>query len=515
MFLNFPILKEDPFRFTPDPAFLYLSEEHAKVQAYLRSSPFLADGFVVITGEAGAGKTILIRDFLDGILSDITTVEIHQTQYSPLEFLQAFMTELGFQAFDKNRAELISMAKDFLFDSHQQQKNTVLVIDEAQHLSVAVLEEIRSLAEIGTAEQRALSIILAASPGFLESLDPAHGGQFGQRTPVHFHLRALSHLETEGYIKHRLQVAGDRKCDIFSSETYGIIYGHTGGIPRLINSLCSSSMLCAFADGRNVVSADTVNAAVKELHWVPFDAAEKQTRPIANMGSDSATPDGRVESVNVARAQAGLAKSALAEAKKAEAKRAAAERLATKLGRQVEEVAARNEQLAAELESKEALLKNYQKAIRKMREAGRRADQKRSVISGTAGRVNIEDDQEVLSVLVALDDGYVTRHPIKEGRLSVGSGPDNELQIKCPFTSRHHAQVITSPTESVLGDLDSSNGTYVNARRVKRHALRHGDLITIGKQRFKYLKRQQEANRLSSNSNVYRIGLGKHGQLPA
>lgn len=506
VFLNFSNLTEDPFRITPDPAYLYQSEQYAKARAYLKSDAFLADGFVALTGDAGTGKTILIRDLLRSLGPDVIAVEIHKTQISPVDFLPVFLAELGLDTLAKSKAESMRMVTDFLARTYRTGTRTLLVIDEAQHLSVDVLDEIRLLANIGKSGQPGLSIILAGQPEFRKTLGAQNVVQINQRVPLNIHLRALDRLETESYVKHRLSVAGDKRCEIFAADTFAIIHRQTRGVPRLINSLCGSSMLCAFADDLAVVTADTVNTAVEELHWVPFMAVEGPTAP-AN-GSHYAQRLGaerRLEHVEVARVQAELAQSALAEAERAEARRAAAERLAKQLGRQFKKVAARNEQLASELKSKEALLRNYQQAIRKLRDARRRAVQKYPVPAKNAAHMSVEDDAELLSVLVPLDDRVVTKHAVKEGRLTLGSGSDNDVQIKSAFTSRHHAQIITTRTESVLGDLGSSNGTYVNGRRVNRHALRHGDLITMGKHRFKYLKRQDEASKLSSHSNVYRL----------
>ena len=164
-------LSEPPFRLSPDPQFLFASKQHARAKAYMESTIWLADGFVVLTGEIGSGKTTLIECFLDELPEDITAAVISQTQLSPLEFLQAVLVELGFEPFRKAKVELLAMIKDFLVEQYSQGKRVLLVVDEAQNLSKKVLEEIRLLSGIETQKEKVLRIILAGQPELGETLD--------------------------------------------------------------------------------------------------------------------------------------------------------------------------------------------------------------------------------------------------------------------------------------------------------------------------------------------------------
>jgi type II secretory pathway predicted ATPase ExeA len=219
-------LNEQPFRLTPDPAFVYWSKQHARAKAYMESTIWLADGFVVITGEIGSGKTTLLQSFLTELQKDFVFAVVSQTQLTTTQFLQAVLTEFGFKPFDKRKVELLDMLNMFLIEQYANGKKVVLIVDEAQNLSKKVLEEVRMLSGI-----------------------------------------ALDKSEMQEYIVHRLKVAGRAADDLFDPGCYKIIRQYAGGVPRLINTLCDTALLCAFADEKDVVRATDIVAAVQELGW--------------------------------------------------------------------------------------------------------------------------------------------------------------------------------------------------------------------------------------------------------
>lgn len=276
-------LKEQPFRLTPDPDFVYWSKQHARAKAYMESTIWLADGFVVITGEIGSGKTTLLQSFLSELEDDIVYAVVSQTQLTATQFLQAVLTEFGFKPFNKRKVELLDMLNMFLIEQYSNGKKVLLIVDEAQNLSKKVLEEIRMLSGIETHKEKVLRIILAGQPELKETLDSPSLKQLVQRIRLRFHLGPLGPQELKAYIDHRLEVAGSSSTALFADDCFDIIYLYSGGVPRLVNTLCDTALLCAFADGKALVGADDIKAAVSELGWQEHESNTGTFGPIRNV----------------------------------------------------------------------------------------------------------------------------------------------------------------------------------------------------------------------------------------
>jgi type II secretory pathway predicted ATPase ExeA len=288
-------LREPPFRLTPDPQFLYASKQHARAKAYMESSIWLADGFVVITGEIGSGKTTLIESFLEELPDNVILAHVNQTQLTPVEFLQALLVEFGFTPFDKRKVELLSMLKDHMIEQYAAGKTLLLVIDEAQNLSRRVLEELRMLSGIEAQKEKLLRVVLAGQPELQQILAQQRLEQLKQRVRLQFHLGALSKRETREYIEHRLEVAGAEGRRIVEEDAFDPIFTYSGGVPRLINTLCDPAMLCGFAEEKSVIDHDLIMAAVEELQWAPYvarypktDTAEKPEADLEDTSSNKA-----------------------------------------------------------------------------------------------------------------------------------------------------------------------------------------------------------------------------------
>jgi general secretion pathway protein A len=276
MYLELFKLTELPFRLSPDPAFLYLSKHHARAKAYMESTVWFTDGFVIITGEIGSGKTTLIETFLSELEKDVVVAQVNQTQVSAIEFLQSVLVQFGFQPFKMKKAELLATLNNFLIEQYANGRRVMLIVDEAQNLSNRVLEEIRMLSGIETTKEKVLRIILAGQPELNEKLNSPELVQLAQRVRLRFHLTPLSKADTEAYIQHRLEVAGSQGRQIFAEETVPLIFRYTGGTPRLINTLCDTAMMSAFAQDRDHVTLEDVRSAIEELQWVEF--AERSVR---------------------------------------------------------------------------------------------------------------------------------------------------------------------------------------------------------------------------------------------
>src|ERR1700722_18391391 len=267
MYLELFKLHELPFRLSPDPQFLYLSKQHARAKAYMESTIWFTDGFVVITGEIGSGKTTLIESFLQEVQRDVVVAQIGQTQVSVVDFLQAVLVEFGFTPFKMKKAELIATLNGFLVEQYAAGRKVLLIVDEAQNLSLRVLEEIRMLSGVESAKEKVLRIILAGQPELNQKLDAPELIQLAQRIRLRFHLGTLSAQEMDAYIHHRLEVAGAGDRQIFDPQTHPEIFRYTGGVPRLGHTPCETAMLAAFGEGRDHVTLADIESAVAELDW--------------------------------------------------------------------------------------------------------------------------------------------------------------------------------------------------------------------------------------------------------
>ena len=256
-------LKHKPFNLVPDPAFFYLSPNHKKALTMLEYGLMSHAGFTVVTGEIGAGKTTLIRTLLKKISDDCTIGLINNTHESFGELMTWVLDALDIESTATDNSGRYRDYINFVVDQYAQDKRVVLIVDEAQNLSVKALEELRLLSNVNIDADIFLQLILTGQPELVEKLNKPELEQFAQRIGVEFHLKALDYLETEKYIKYRLEKAGAEK-DIFSAEACAIIYCYSEGVPRKINNLCDFALVYAFADDKNTVDAEIVLEMMKE-----------------------------------------------------------------------------------------------------------------------------------------------------------------------------------------------------------------------------------------------------------
>jgi hypothetical protein len=244
------------------------------------------------------------------------------------------------------------------------------------------------LSGIETTKEKALRIILAGQPELNDKLNSAELVQLTQRVRLRFHLTALTKAETAAYIDHRLEVAGSQGRRIFADETYATIYKYTGGVPRLINTLCDTCLMAAFGRDRDTVSAEDLDAAIQELQWVEFAAGTNRMR-IPNMEHSLPSNTG---------------------------------------------------------------------------------------IGHPVGRI-----------LLASEGKTVMERELRPGRLVIGRTADNDLQIDSKFISRHHCQIVTQENSCLIEDLNSTNGIYVQSKRVRRYNLNDGDVVQVGQHEIMYI----------------------------
>jgi general secretion pathway protein A len=261
MYKQFFHLQRNPFEITPDPAFLFPTKRHNEALAALYYGVRKHKGFVVLTGEVGTGKTLLVRCLLQLLNhSNVGYAYVFNSLLSPTDFLQYIAGDLGLPAAGKNKSELLLLLGNYLIERHQRNLTTVLIVDEAHHLSREVLEEVRLLTNLETPHDKLLQILLVGQPELDEKLDSHELRQLKQRIALRTELQALTLEETKGYIQRRLQLAGanSQAGQLFPAETVAVVHRHSRGIPRLINTICENALITAYSRQVQEVTADVI-----------------------------------------------------------------------------------------------------------------------------------------------------------------------------------------------------------------------------------------------------------------
>jgi len=262
MYKAFYNLKRNPFEITPDPSFLFPTRRHNEALASLYYGVRRHKGFVVLTGEVGTGKTLVLRCLLQLFKqnNDVAYAYIFNGRLSPVEFLEYVASDFGLQAAGKNKGELLLQLGSFVIGRAQRKLTTVLVVDEAHHLSPDILEEIRLLTNLETAHDKLLQILLVGQPELDDKLDSPGLRQLKQRIALRSRLEPLDSSETRGYIERRLHLAGANSGEqrIFPIETVADIYQHSRGIPRLINTICENALIAGYARQLHTIPPDII-----------------------------------------------------------------------------------------------------------------------------------------------------------------------------------------------------------------------------------------------------------------
>lgn len=268
MYKAFFNLKRNPFEITPDPSFLFPTRRHNEALAALYYGVNRRKGFVVLTGEVGTGKTLLLRCLLQLLKrnNDVAYAYVFNGKLSPVEFLQYIAGDLGLPASGKNKSELLLQLARYVISRSQKQLTTVLVVDEAHHLSIDILEEIRLLTNLETPEEKLLQILLVGQPELDDKLDSVELRQLKQRIALRSHLASLDLNETMGYIERRLQLAGSPNApSLFPPETIEMVYRHGKGIPRLINTICENALIAAYAKQIRSVTPEIIDSVATDF----------------------------------------------------------------------------------------------------------------------------------------------------------------------------------------------------------------------------------------------------------
>ena len=312
------------------------------------------------------------------------------------------MLEFGFNPFNKRKVELLDMLNTFLIEQYSKGKKVLLIVDEAQNLTKKVLEEIRLLSGVETHKEKVLRIILAGQPELKDTLDSPGLRQLVQRVRLRFHINELSQREVREYIEHRLSIAGMKGTPLFAEDTYEMIYSYSGGIPRLINTLCDTALLCAYADQETSVTEGSIMSAIEELRWNDEESSTGRLRHLPRIVSNAS---------------------------------------------------------------------------------------ERTHLT----KIEVQSDGETLSEYFFGAD-----------RVIVGRARDNEIYVKSKYVSRHHAQIISDDSGCTIEDLNSTNGIYVDDRRVKKYRLKDDDKINLGIHQLIYTDLRQAENSGDSTATTKR-----------
>ena len=265
MYEAFYHFRSKPFQLSPDPNFFFYSRGHRRAMAYLEYGIHQGEGFIVITGEIGAGKTILARTLARKLESaNLILAQVVSTQLEADDIVRMVAAAFGLPQ-EKSKAVLIKKIEQYLISCHRQGKRALLVIDEAQNLPAQSVEELRMLSNFQIGEKPLLQSFLLGQPEFRRTLQGPEMEQLRQRIIASCHLGPLDLPETEAYIVHRLRTAGWNGDPSFTADAFAAIYQHTGGIPRRINVLCDRLLLLGRLDRKHEFVGNEVAEVIEEL----------------------------------------------------------------------------------------------------------------------------------------------------------------------------------------------------------------------------------------------------------
>lgn len=309
MYEAFYGLTSKPFQLNPDPGFYFGSKQHSRAKAYLEYGVSRHEGFVVITGEIGAGKTTILRTLIDSLHgSDVVIGHLVTTQLGAEDTLRMVGAAFGFHVKDVSKAQLLITLEAFLVNQTSQGKRCLLIVDEAQNLTAQAVEELRMLSNFQFGNQALLQSFMVGQPEFREILQRPEMEQFRQRVAATCHIGPLDAEETQRYIEHRLACAGSNGKPSFEPAAFNAIFKATRGIPRRINSLCDRLLLLGFlaekthltrADVDEVVQETTEEAAIPSKPFEPvgsvLHAAGSQLIPDIDLSKINLAPEAALQ----------------------------------------------------------------------------------------------------------------------------------------------------------------------------------------------------------------------------
>jgi general secretion pathway protein A len=268
MYKKFFGLTRNPFEISPDPFFLYATSRHNEALASIIHGVFRHKGVMVITGEVGTGKTLLVRCLLEILRQQsVASANVFNPCLTPMEFLRYIAGDLGLRISNQDKGALLLELNSFLIARYRNNLTTVLIVDEAQHLEPRLLEEIRLLTNLETSQQKLLQIVLVGQPELDQKLDSPQLRQLKQRIALRCQLEPLQEAETKGYILRRMKRAGANTHaeTIFPDETMIAVHRYTRGIPRLVNTVCENALIATYAEKGHVIVPEIIDEVARDL----------------------------------------------------------------------------------------------------------------------------------------------------------------------------------------------------------------------------------------------------------
>jgi len=276
MYFKFFGFKEAPFNMTPNSRFFFESAKHTEALSTLIYAIEARKGFVVITGDIGSGKTTVCRTLLNKLSSTTRTALITNTHISGKDMLCSILEDLEVEYTPGSKAKLLSQLNAYLIEQLRYDNNVVVIIDEAQNLRPAVLEEVRMLSNLETENEKLIQIIFLGQPELKKKLSLPRLEQLRQRISGFYHLAPLTEEETERYIRHRMKIASESDRQYFTDEAINLVYQFSKGVPRLVNQICDSALLNGFIYEKDVIDGALMQEVVSESPMVQIGQETKK-----------------------------------------------------------------------------------------------------------------------------------------------------------------------------------------------------------------------------------------------
>jgi len=399
LYYDFFNLKEHPFRLTCEPKYFYLSPEHTHANAMMEFALIKRQGIMLLTGEVGTGKTMLVQHFLSRLDNGYKIISINQTKLSEYEFLQLLLLEMDEPVSQEDQQqEMMSNILAKLEALHNEGQHTIIFIDEAQNLEPGIIKILSQFSQVKIDNERICTIYLVGQNKIRETLDSPEISDTISVINAKYHLGPLNLKDIRRYIFHRLAVAGGHKAVKFDKDVFPVIETYTGGRPRLINVLTDHILTYAYMEEVNEINTRTVDQAIEDLQWLPFGVQYGTEKP-------------------------------------------------------------RTEEIFK------------------------------------------EERRNSYKFVIKINDKTQGEYFIRKKRINIGRHRENDLRIDDPLISRQHAQILQQGRTIYLRDLNSTNGTYVNSKRVDIAALDEGTVVKIGNAYLTFTRNNKSQTTDDSSTN--------------